>query len=188
MTDPANTHRTRQNNPIQKSCSKRKKPLELYLKEQVTFDRLHVKRKNNGRDSLTGKFLNGNRLWKTRSTSGRRPLFSSAEQLQCACYQYFEWVESNPYKETIVRVSRGKVITAMVPKMRPMTLTGLCLFIGMSLVTWLQYKKKSPDFTYICTMTELAIREQKFGGVVVGFFNPSIIVRELGLKNKRGMM
>lgn len=191
MTEPLssqNSRHSRQNNPIQKHCSKKYKPLELHLKKQVTCDRLQVKRKINDRDSRTGRFIKGNQLWKSRSTSGRRPLFSSPRKLQHACHQYFEWVESNPYKETMVRVSSGKVYRVMIPKKRPMTLTGMCLFIGMSLVTWLQYKKKSPDFTYICTRTEMVIRDQKFQGAVVGFFKPAIIARELGFKNKRGMM
>jgi hypothetical protein len=100
--------------------------------------------------------------------------------------QYFAWVEEHPFYEfKVVGTSFGTPITENIPKKRPMTITSLCLFLDISDVSWINYRKKNADFLSICNMAERVIKEQKFGGAASGFFNHAIISRDLGLVDKK---
>lgn len=123
----------------------------------------------------------GNRFWEARSSHGRKPLFTKPEDLWAACCEYFAWVEDNPLWENKVAQFQGGVVDMPAAKMRVMTLTGLCLFIDISLDAWSNYRKKE-DFIGVCEQAEATIREQKFAGASAGLFNPMIIARDLGLK------
>ena len=127
-----------------------------------------------------------NEFWKAKSTYGRQPTFKTPKELMDACMQYFSWVETHPFYEfKVVGTHFGETITENIPKKRPMTIVSLCLFLDISVVTWLNYKKKGDQFLNICNMAEDVIREQKFGGAASGFFNHSIIARDLGLVDKK---
>lgn len=161
--------------------TRRETILEGSLKKQKTDDNQQTKRTKNGKEPSTGRFANGNQLWKVRTKCGRSSRFSSAEQLLQACEKYLEWVDDHPlyeYKE--VGICRGKPLIVEIPKRRPMTIRGLCLFMGISQVTWWNYKKRSAGFLNVCCCVEQVIWIQKFEGVVVGFFKPAIIARESG--------
>lgn len=123
----------------------------------------------------------GNNFWTLRSTHGRSPIFKTPEMLWDAACQYFEWVEKNPLFEHKVTVSQGIPVDMWIEKPRVMTLTGLCLFIGIGIDSWHNYRKKE-DFIALCTNIETTIREQKFAGASAGLFNPMIIARDLGLR------
>lgn len=123
----------------------------------------------------------GNRFWEARSSHGRKPLFANPEDLWEACCEYFAWVEDNPLWENKVAQFQGGVVDMPAAKMRVMTLTGLCLFIDISLDAWHNYRKRD-GFIVVCEQAETTIREQKFAGASAGLFNPMIIARDLGLK------
>ena len=123
----------------------------------------------------------GNRFWEARSSHGRKPLFASPDELWEACCEYFAWVEDNPMWENKVAQFQGGVVDMPAAKMRVMTLTGLCLFLDITLDSWTNYRKRE-DFLGVCASAEATIREQKFAGASAGLFNPMIIARDLGLK------
>ncbi len=125
----------------------------------------------------------GNRFWKARSRHGRKLLWEDAEELKAASFEYFEWVEENPLIEMRPFAYQGEVIQEPIPKMRAMTIGGLCIFLGMTQETWQQYRKKK-DFSSICSEVEEIIRTQKFTGAAADMLNPSIIARDLGLADK----
>lgn len=125
----------------------------------------------------------GNRFWEARSKHGRNPLFGSPEQLWDACVEYFEWVENNPLWETKSYQYQGVPVQDQIPKMRAMTISGMCLFIDIDETTWKAYKAKE-GFSGICTRAEKIIYNQKFAGAAAEFLNPSIIARDLGLVDK----
>lgn len=126
-------------------------------------------------------FQTGNQCWKRRETIGRKPKFETAEEMWSACQRYFDWVESNPLYEQKCIGCRGEVVKAQVSKMRAMTVTGLCIHLGMTFETWSQYRKK-PDFSEVTKYVEEIIRTQKFEGAAAGLFNANIIARDLGLR------
>ena len=125
----------------------------------------------------------GNQFWKARSTHGRKPLFDNPEKLWDACCEYFEWVDSNPLWEAKLVSFQGESKTEILPKMRAMTIQGLCVFLDIDYSTWSDYRAKK-DFSVVATRAESIIREQKFAGAAAELLNPNIIARDLGLKEK----
>lgn len=125
----------------------------------------------------------GNQFWKARSKHGRDKIFETPEILWEACIEYFEWVEQNPLNEAIAY--QGKVSEDALPKMRPMTIEGLCNFLGIVVQTWRDYRDNRKDFSTVCTQAEQIIMQQCFDGASAGFLNPSIIARKLGLADKQ---
>lgn len=126
----------------------------------------------------------GNQFWKARSSHGRKPIFSSPEKLLDACEQYFRWVEENPLHEQKVFVFQGNVTRVDVPKMRAMTIGGLCIFLGIDHTTWINYRERE-GFLNVTREVEQVIREQKFTGAAADLLNANIIARDLGLADKQ---
>ena len=138
-----------------------------------------------GKDPATGRFTTGNRWWQARSSHGRNPKFETADALEDACIQYFEWNEDNPlYKDQLVTF-QGQATHEPVAQMRAMTLHGLCMFIDISMETWRDWKTSRPDFSGVITRIEQAIFRQKFEGASADLLNPNIIARDLGLADKK---
>lgn len=130
------------------------------------------------------KFTFGNSAWRARSSHGRKPLFKDPEQLRDACFEYFEWVEANPLiaADTVKFQGVGEVMP--VPRMRAMTIIGLCNFLDIASSTWLEYKSNT-DFSSICEGVENIIYQQKLEGAAADLLNHAIIARELGLADKK---
>lgn len=126
----------------------------------------------------------GNQFWKARSKHGRDRLFASSELLWEACCEYFDWVEQNPLIEMRPFAYQGVVIQEPVPKMRAMTIDGLCLFLDIDLKTWANWRSVE-DFIPVVTRAESVIRSQKFAGAAADLLNANIIARDLGLAEKR---
>jgi len=126
----------------------------------------------------------GNRYWRLRKSHGRKLIFLNSKKLWDKCVVYFNWVEDNPLYELKAFHSQGIITKTELPKMRAMTITGLCLFLGISYETWQLYKERN-DFIEITTRVEDIIYEQKFTGAAAELLNPNIIARDLGLKDKR---
>lgn len=125
----------------------------------------------------------GNKFWEARSKHGRNPIFGSPEQLWDACCEYFEWNEANPLWETKSYQYQGVPVQDQIPKMRAMTIFGLCGFLDISKTCWDEYKVRE-GFGSVTTRAEEIIRRQKFEGAAAEFFNANIIARDLGLADK----
>lgn len=125
----------------------------------------------------------GNRFWEARSSHGRNPKFESPEALWAACCEYFEWVETNPLWEMKAFSYQGEVIQEPIAKMRAMTITGLTLFIDVTLETWRTYRLRE-DLSEVVTRAEQVIYDQKFSGAAADLLNANIIARDLGLKEQ----
>lgn len=125
----------------------------------------------------------GNRFWEARSSHGRKPIFDNAEQLWDACCQYFQWVEENPLWEMKSYMYQGAPVQDQIPKMRAMTIGGMCLFLDIDQSTWFDYAKRE-GFTKIAREAEEVIRNQKFVGAAADLLNANIIARDLGLADR----
>lgn len=125
----------------------------------------------------------GNQFWKQRSSHGRKPIFATADDLWDMCAEYFEWVDANPLKEAQAFAYQGDVKLQDIPKMRAMTLAGLCIFLDIDRTTWADYGARD-GFTTVTTRVEDIIRSQKFEGAAAGLLNANIIARDLGLADK----
>lgn len=125
----------------------------------------------------------GNRFWEARSSHGRNPKFESPEALWAACCEYFEWVEANPLWEMKAFSYQGEVTQEPIAKMRAMTITGLTLFLDVTLETWRTYRMRE-DLSEVVTRAEQIIYDQKFSGAAADLLNANIIARDLGLKEQ----
>lgn len=126
----------------------------------------------------------GNQFWRARSSHGRKPKFKSPEQLWDAACEYFEWIEANPLYEYRPMKTQDGISMEAIPKMRPMTITGLCLFLDIGTDAWYSYKERK-GFAEITTRVDAIIRDQKFAGASAELLNPQIIARDLGLKDQQ---
>ncbi len=127
------------------------------------------------------------RWWESRkrdikkSTPGRPPKFISPKELYQACTEYFQWIDTHPLYKLKRYKNKGEFNFVRVKQMRPYTLTGLCLYLNISLEGWRYYKNSKREFLGVFTRVEMIIYCQKFEGAVLGFFKANIIARELGL-------
>ncbi|TIT64348.1 MAG: DNA-packaging protein [Mesorhizobium sp.] len=126
----------------------------------------------------------GNRFWEQRSSHGRAPIFATPEDLFAASCEYFQWVEDNPLYEAKAFAYQGDVTIQELPKMRAMTIGGLCIFLDIARRTWDGYGERE-DFVPVKTRVEEIIRAQKFAGAAADLLNPNIIARDLGLSDKQ---
>lgn len=125
----------------------------------------------------------GNKFWQARTKHGRDRIFADPEALWEACHEYFVWVEENPLWEHKVAQFQGVPVSMEVPKLRAMTIGGLCIFLGIDRTTWVDWRKHE-DFSRIVAHVEAVIYEQKFTGAAADLLNSSIIARDLGLAEK----
>lgn len=132
-----------------------------------------------------GRFLPGNRFWEARSSAGPKPKFDAPEQLWSACVEYFGWTEDHPLHEAKAFAYEGAVKVEALPKMRAMTITGLCLFLDISRSTWDEWRRSRPDLSDVIRRAEDVIYQQKFEGASAGLLVPQIIARDLGLSDKQ---
>lgn len=126
----------------------------------------------------------GNQFWLARSSHGANPKFKDPAQLWEACLEYFQWVEDNPLWEAKATQFQGVQVDMNIPKMRAMTISGLCLFLDICEKTWANYRDKD-DFVQVITRAEKVIYNQKFIGASADMLNPNIIARDLGLVDKK---
>jgi hypothetical protein len=127
----------------------------------------------------------GNQFWKLRSRHGREKLFASPDLMWKAACEYFEWCDANPFNESQAFAYQGDVQLKKVPKMRPYTLEGICLYFNANTEYWRAFRSENHnDFSSVIAEIENTIRNQKFSGAAAGFFNANIIARDLGLKEQ----
>ena len=126
-----------------------------------------------------------NTFWKARSKHGRDKIFKTPEILEEAANEYFQWCIDNPLFEIIIQSAKQWE----VPKMRAMTIEGLCIFMDVMTSTFDNYCDDSnesyKDFLGVTTRIRETIRTQKFEGAAAGLLNANIIARDLGLKDKQ---
>ena len=119
-----------------------------------------------------------------KSPFGRPPKYSDPNDLWTEFLAYAKHIQDNPL---IMVDFRGKDATEVkLPKMRPMTKGGFALFCGFS--GWREVdnqRERDEHFSQIVTRIEDCIYNQKLEGAASGFFNPSIIARDLGLAEKQ---
>lgn len=131
----------------------------------------------------------GNQFWKIRSKHGRDKLFATPKLLWEAATEYFEWCDKNPFYEFDVKLEDKSLQEVKIPKMRPYTLHGLCIYLGCSTDYFRNFqnqdRKNLQDFIPIINQIQEVIYNQKFSGAASGFLNANIIARDLGLADKQ---
>lgn len=131
-----------------------------------------------------------NRFWELRSKHGRDKLFKSPELLWEAATEYFQWILDNPLIEVDFKGKDAERVE--LPHTKPFTLHGLCLYLDVNVQYFTDFEnnikdkktKKNKDFSLVITRIRETIYDQKLSGAACGFYNPSIIARDLGLTEK----
>jgi len=126
----------------------------------------------------------GNQFWLFRTKHGANKIFSDPDVLWKECTAYFQWCEDHPLMAAESVKFQGEATLAMVPKMRAMTISGLCFYLKISFDTWQNYKKDKALFDII-REAEQIIYDQKFSGAAADMLNANIIARDLGLAEKK---
>lgn len=129
-------------------------------------------------------------IWR-RVKMGPKPVFESPEQLWEAAVEYFEWNERNPlYQPKTIILEGGGTRLEHTEHERVMTLEALCLHMNTHRSTLLEmqqmrgaYKGRS-DISAVAIHVQEIIRRQKYEGATSGWFNASIISRDLGLVDR----
>lgn len=112
---------------------------------------------------------------------GIKPYFPNPEMLWAGASEYFDFVEANPLFEAKVFCNKDGILDADVPKMRAMSVRGLCVYLDISTACWSDYTKRE-GFEYVCEKIENVIWVNKFEGAAAGLLNATMIIRDLGLK------
>ncbi len=127
-------------------------------------------------------------IWQfARLHSGQPPAYTPAALWDKAC-EYFAWCEANPwYRHDVVKVAGknfGKQVKTSVG--RPYTVSGFCIFAGISEQTFMNYTQGIGYAEYFgyCDQIRQIIRNQKFEGASIGAFNANLIARDLGITEK----
>lgn len=134
-------------------------------------------------------FAAGNDLWKRRLRHGiQERKFETAQDLLEEVVGYFNWVIKNPLQEAKLVAYEGDASIHRVPKMRAMTLAGLCLYCGISRDTWGGWRrhgdKHRADLADVIRFAEEQMYSYKFDGAAAGLLNTNIIARDLGLAER----
>lgn len=138
----------------------------------------------------------GNQFWKLRSKHGREKLFATPEMFWEACCEYFETCDENPFHKSEAKTVnigdyQSQVEIVNLPVMRPYTFQGLCRYLNAHSTYFNEFEESlkgkedqlSKDFSQTLARVRDIIFEQKFSGAASGFFNATIVSRDLGLKD-----
>lgn len=138
---------------------------------------------------ISGEFLHTQTAHEaSKKRNGRPPTFESPEDMLSCANEYFEWVASAPIYEHKLFNNHGKLVRGSIPKMRAMTIDGLCVFLGISRETWKNYEYQNTTdkegFKTVMDYIKETMRDQKFTGAAADQLSPNIIARDLGLVDK----
>lgn len=128
-----------------------------------------------------------NQFWRLRSKHGRDKIFEDPETFKDAAYDYFDKCDNNPWnKMEVVKtgVEAGKLLP--VPTQKPYSIKGLCIFLGITEQTFLNYEgnENYKDFFEVFTHIRDIIENNQLEGATVGAYNANIVARKLGLKEE----
>lgn len=130
----------------------------------------------------------GNNFWKLRSKHGRDKIFKDPDLFIKEAYKYFENCNKNPwYKNEVIKSGLNVGQIVKVPTQRPYTIKGLCIYLGITEKTFLNYEKDKnyKDFFQVFTHVREIIENNQLEGATVGAYNANIIGRLLGLSDKQ---
>lgn len=124
------------------------------------------------------------KIWE-RIKVGQPPCFNSPAEMWTRALEYFN--DCNNDKsicEAKAFAFQGVVTIESLPKMRAMSVHGLCAYLNISVATWYNYKAKT-EYLEVTDTIEQVMYEQKFTGASAGVLNANIIARDLGLADKQ---
>jgi len=130
-----------------------------------------------------------NQYWKKRSKHGRDAIFTNANTLLAAAYEYFDWNSKNPWhKNEAIKSGEHAGEIVKIPTERPLTIEGLTQFLGVTKKYLSNFEKRldnnDEDFLPVITHIREVISRHKIEGAIIGTFNANIVSRIEGLVDK----
>ena len=127
-------------------------------------------------------FVEGNKFWRMRKFNlGQAMAFKSAQEFLDQAQTYFDWVDDNPLLLNKVFGS-GKKMNEK--KARAMGIQSLCVHLGISHTTFLNYRKREDDFGIAAAYVQQVMDAYNVEIACSGLGNGNIIGRILGLSDK----
>lgn len=126
----------------------------------------------------------GNEYWKLRRRSGPRPKYSKPYKLRRAIYKAIEWHCANPIVLLAYGTYRGKAYEYEIKKPRCMTISGMCLFIGITERTWRNWRTTREDLWDIMDDAESWMFDRKYMYALINEINPHVVIAEIVAKSK----
>jgi len=142
--------------------------------------------KKQSKKRTTQRLQKGADIWLLRKDFTGPRKYKTAKALWDKCREYFKYMEGTPlYEEKIAGSYKGAPMKVSIPKKRVYTLKSLWLYIGITSGCWYLWKNERPDLIPVMQFVEECIYNQKFEGAATGFFRENIIMRDLGLTDKK---
>ena len=129
-----------------------------------------------------------------------KPKKYTPKRLWDKAVEYFTYIDKHPYylneqKKGNTIVPKDSNLTAKqlkdaldpiieIPKMRPYTLVGFCVFADICYDTFLSYEKNE-TYLEVCTRIRNIVESNMFEGGLVGNFEKGLVARKLGLIDKQ---
>lgn len=126
-----------------------------------------------------------NTFWREHPKPGRDVKFATDADLYDACLRYFEWNEANPLNDFKLVSYMGRSKLHKTPKMRAMSVQGMCAHIGISRRQFRAWRDEGlrPDLVDVIDWAEDVIRQQKFEAAAADLMNANLISRDLQLRD-----
>lgn len=98
---------------------------------------------------------------------------------------YRQWCEDTPIMTNkLVKDAESNPVLFEVPKARPMSTMGFCVFAVITQGDW-EILKARPDIRPLAEIAESMFWSQLFEGAAIELFNPNLISKFLGLAERR---
>ena len=116
---------------------------------------------------------------KINKSPWRPRVIAAPRQLLERFVSYAEFINQHPLQEEKLFTFRDKIVRATLRKTRPLTLSGFCIFLGITPQAWRYWRKNREDLSEAIELIECAIYAHKFEGAAAGIFKANIISRDL---------
>ena len=114
----------------------------------------------------------------------RDPIFETPDEMWERCCAYFDYVKENPLQEHKVFQFQGGIVDGELTKPRAMTITGMCVFVGLNRSTWETYRTRE-GFSEVCELVDSIILTQKIELAAADMLNANFIAKEIGLRDQK---
>lgn len=122
-------------------------------------------------------------FWRGLPSPGATRLFATPADLHAAACAAFEHFDNHPHRKEVVFHNKGAIVRSYERVLRPYSLRGLALRMGLAEGTLSNYRKY-PEFAEIMAWIDDVIFNQKFEAAAANMLNASFIARDLGMAEK----
>ncbi|SBW07379.1 terminase small subunit [uncultured Dysgonomonas sp.] len=114
-----------------------------------------------------------------RQKRTKQQLYTDPEMLLSKAFEYFTWCEENPWlKKELMRSGEKKGEFLETPLPRPFTLSGMCVYCGISESTFMRYGKDEEMRDAAAHILGI-IRQSYIEGAILGEYSATFVTNLL---------